>query len=1107
MAIERRLDRIERHLHLDEKPAVVAVDDPHPQVKSPPLRGAPICEIVEGLNHRRDVARSTQLSQTNTPSPITAVRSPEPHVSDHARESDLEKTRSSRPAPSRIAPVAPLNPIAPIRPIEPIASSQLEPVLAYESRPEPIQAAGSQSPLEQLIGLKLAGWVGAIVLVIGAGLGIKYLYDIHFFAGVSPAVWLSLLSLIGFALIAAGEYVYRKINTISATGLFGAGVATLFLVSYAGHAYYGFYEQTTAFTLMAISAFVGAAVAMRGRLVSIGVLSLVGGFLAPLVLHGYSALLAPFLSYLLALQTVALVLAWWGASARWWTLRGVSLAGNTIWFASLLATHPTDTALCTTFAILLAGLYQLELILSTRRASHDSPADATAGVTFSVLVTALLTGALLCIFHDALPATRGMWVCGIAAITLMLGTALPRWSGDEPRARALGYAYRAQGAVLLLIAVPITFGGATISLAWAGMALALTAIGSKLNDRAARITGAIAWGLAIVNLARWAQDPHYLEQSRRAWLMIMGQRVVAWMLIGWGISAIGQAMAWLIARHDTEESDRAGAILMSSLATTLFAIVTIAGLPPLGATGVLLFYVWLLAGADLIAPALAPLAQSASVLALIAGKWVVVDTLLARMAPGWSPSGSMPLLNRQMLLGIAIAGSMIGIYRLRHGSIQALLGRLSDRANPAILVLGLVTILITFGLTMEIERAVSALQTSVWPRPQMLQMAFTILWIFAAVLYLFLHARIDPASRRRHDWRLSAWILIGALAAKFILVDSLYASFTGQRAAAIMPLLNLQTFTAAIVVAGLIAAHLILRSGSQTDTSDTGIRVALAALFVLLWAGTLEIDRLVAGGMLPGLLIWPRGQLRQLAWTAWWTAGTIGFITVACLRDRMILRRMPAMRALAMAPVLITIKYILFDTLARRIFSGAAPAMVLINLQTFCAAAVFVSLLLVRHFASTALAESHLEDSRHVSGSSLAFLTRASCALAVALLLIAGSIEIDRAFQRSTMLLTSLGDPRLAEQVALSIFWSGFAIACIVGGFGWRIAGLRYFGLTLFALTLLKVAVIDLRDARTGYRILSFMALGALLLVTSVVYGKLTPRLLRQETGIPAHGE
>ena len=51
----------------------------------------------------------------------------------------------------------------------------------------------------------------------------------------------------------------------------------------------------------------------------------------------------------------------------------------------------------------------------------------------------------------------------------------------------------------------------------------------------------------------------------------------------------------------------------------------------------------------------------------------------------------------------------------------------------------------------------------------------------------------------------------------------------------------------------------------------------------------------------------------------------------------------------------------------------------------------------------------------------------------------------------------------------------------------------------LFAVTLLKVTAFDLSQVRFGYRILSFLGLGLLLLATSVLYGRLGPRLLRPE--------
>src|SRR5206468_7405318 len=109
---------------------------------------------------------------------------------------------------------------------------------ASEPAPSKHLASQPRGALEQTIGLKWAGWIGAVILLIGAALGVKYAYDQHWFAALPIWIWPSIIAACGFALIGAGEWVYRKVNVVPAASLFGAGIATLLLVSYIGHSYY-----------------------------------------------------------------------------------------------------------------------------------------------------------------------------------------------------------------------------------------------------------------------------------------------------------------------------------------------------------------------------------------------------------------------------------------------------------------------------------------------------------------------------------------------------------------------------------------------------------------------------------------------------------------------------------------------------------------------------------------------------------------------------------------------------------------------------------------------------------------------------------------------------
>ncbi len=78
----------------------------------------------------------------------------------------------------------------------------------------------------------------------------------------------------------------------------------------------------------------------------------------------------------------------------------------------------------------------------------------------------------------------------------------------------------------------------------------------------------------------------------------------------------------------------------------------------------------------------------------------------------------------------------------------------------------------------------------------------------------------------------------------------------------------------------------------------------------------------------------------------------------------------------------------------------------------------------------------------------------------------------------------------LARQLGLSLLWVSAAAVLIVAGVRWSAAGLRWQGLVLIALTVAKVFLFDLSFLERAYRILSFFALGLVLLVVSFLYQK-----------------
>ena len=100
------------------------------------------------------------------------------------------------------------------------------------------------------------------------------------------------------------------------------------------------------------------------------------------------------------------------------------------------------------------------------------------------------------------------------------------------------------------------------------------------------------------------------------------------------------------------------------------------------------------------------------------------------------------------------------------------------------------------------------------------------------------------------------------------------------------------------------------------------------------------------------------------------------------------------------------------------------------------------------------------------------------------------SMEVWDVFGRIQTASSAGIDPRLAQQLALSLLWTLYATALIAVGMRNSLPPLRWQGLALFGLVVGKVFLLDLSYLERGYRIISFMALGVVLLVVSFLYQK-----------------
>jgi uncharacterized membrane protein len=327
-------------------------------------------------------------------------------VNTQAREHEAQQRRLNRlegellelrargiaagPAPAPAAPVAPAAPPVvaaapallpaeavfrsappPVTPPVPAAAVVAEPPVIVP--PPPVRTPAPVRPVytppppqpgwtdninwEQFMGAKLFAWLGGLALLLGVAFFVKYSFD-H--GWVPPELRCALGFVFGAGLIVGGVALTRKGYTTPAQTLVGAGVVSLYIVTFACNSIYHFefFDPVPTFLLMTLitaAAFV-LAVSLDAQVIAI--LGLLGGFLTPVLIntgHDNPAGLFGYLA-LLDLGLVAVAL-----HRRWFHLVPLAAAGTVLmmigWAGRFYAPEKAGTAMtvCLGFCALFLG--------------------------------------------------------------------------------------------------------------------------------------------------------------------------------------------------------------------------------------------------------------------------------------------------------------------------------------------------------------------------------------------------------------------------------------------------------------------------------------------------------------------------------------------------------------------------------------------------------------------------------------------------------------------------------------------------------------------------------------------------------------------------------
>lgn len=1020
-----RLDRIERLLDLDPL-EVERKADAAPPAEPPPHAPAPPAMVAP---HQ---------------APPTAPPKPPP------------------PTPS--LPVVTFEPVATASMGAPPLRRAINKPAAYAAKVQqrpPRKPAAKHGSLEVAIGAKWAAWIGALVMVVACALFIKVAYDAGWFAAVSIPMRCAISALFGAILLGCGEFALRKIGRAASVGLFGAGLGTLYVTTLVAFRLEVLGSAGLTLVLLAIVAAIGIGVALRAQMLSIGVLAIIAGYAAPLLVPGAGEFRAALPGYLTMMLLIGL-----GLSALrprpFRPLRVVTVAGHgalaTLWLFNAGWTGAIlELSFITGWWMMITGEAVWAAI--RRQSSLGNP-------IISLLTTAwyAIFGCVLLTTTTTLPAgLTGAFAAGLgvlsAAIAMQFGPGIETLRRrPEIAIEKLAASLWVQAGSLLIVAAALQFRDYGMTIAWLVMAVAAIEVGRHIRSVALDRFGLIVGALSVLRL----MSIDLFRGAGVSALNVGSISISQWGLLVLGALAALHLAAWRL--RVTEKPVRRwtpGALVVLSAALWVVA------------TQIEYFDQSRVAAAAWLLGAAVFIAAGAGVIRL----------------PYLSTGVCLSLLTVLRLTAVDLLNSGSGDSAFSVGSFAV--SQWTVLALFSMVVLNFAAWLVQrrgTALPFAAPTVLISVAAAMWFMATQLDLRdygvlVTTAWLAGAVATLGAGAAVT-----RLPYLEVGGVMVACAALHWLGVDLI-----GRRSEsldewiAVWPVLNATAGVGVLIMAagGLLVWIDRRRPGGSRGIAEPVVYAIGLTLMILL---SFEIDRAVAiyeHGQGEALRErWAPGQLLALWLTLLW--GLTGvFTAVFGARSR----RPSIMWTGAWAAALCCGAWLAVDTLYFRFAAGAGRASVIFNLQFFTGLLLAASLGVGVRLMGYRRGGGRFSNSIDARGD---FLNVALALIAIIGLWL-GSLEIDRFFNPDT---SALANAAMARQTGLSIYWGVYGIALVVIGFVWRIAESRYAGLALLAITLVKVVVVDMSDVQYIYRVASFMSIGLLFVLTSVAYAKMAPRLL-----------
>jgi len=264
----------------------------------------PIVALVISIRTRnRLAARISRLEATLSPPGVGQFQKPAPGIVPPVKAPPPvpERPESQPPGPAtQPPPVTPVpQPLSPVRPID-------------------------AERIESIIGRRWLGWAAVGVILFAAAFFLKYAFD-NRWIGELGRVAIGVAAGIGMTVL--GFRYHKRHWRVFSQILTGGGVVLLYLSAYAAFGYYHLATQKAAFAYLAILVAEAAGLAYLYNAPAIAIMALLGGFLAPVLLHSDRDQYRSLFGYIAALDVGALAMF-----KLWVGLRSLAFFGTHLLF-------------------------------------------------------------------------------------------------------------------------------------------------------------------------------------------------------------------------------------------------------------------------------------------------------------------------------------------------------------------------------------------------------------------------------------------------------------------------------------------------------------------------------------------------------------------------------------------------------------------------------------------------------------------------------------------------------------------------------------------------------------------------------------------------------